>query len=638
MSISMSTLKAARFSSASSGTVDTLRSGSLHGASSETTDGESVCRLLPGLKNQVVVLAGATSVGKSKVATFFSRHMGNCEIIIADSVQIYKHLDIGSNKPTAEEQSEIPHHLVDIREPHESYSCGEFVRNCKPIIYDILNRDKIPVIVGGSTLWLQWLVQGIPDAPKAEEHIVMQADNMITPLESSNNWDAMLLLLQQYDAERAAIIHKNDWYRARRYLEVALSVHELRSTEGSSIIASTTASSGVKEGGDEKETASRKRKSVVSGNRIDQFPDLDLRCFFLSEDRELLYHNIDSRCEAMLHNGLIEEVGSLLQKGHFNPEGKVWRAIGYRQSIAFLLSVVSDGEENISKNFKHFLRDFATATRNYAKRQLHWYRKDNTFLWLEIDRPDPNQGSADVAPYEKIAREIEHWNSIPTSNYRSMIKQQMLRAKGVAAIRGKKKEASSARGHRMKIKGEYEWLALASLVASGEIQPPQVTKDMTNEDIAASWTTHINAETSVETSSQMRFDAPIIHSEEDMDESLLLKAQQEIDVDDDDAIMAQMSQRGRDTTVPRTMPSFPTSLLPSMYSAEQIPIRAGEAEGNKGSRKMKGYQTRVDYSGTEIGKFDTVLTSALEVAQVLQENHSSLLEQFRETMYGGKDD
>ena len=137
-------------------------------------------RLLPtATSNQVIILAGATSVGKSKVAQLLCEEHGNCEVVIADSVQIYKYLDIGSNKPSLEEQRRVPHHLVDICEPHETYSSGEFVKSAVPIIYDILNRGKVPIVVGGSTMYLQWLVQGTPDAPKASKEIEVKAESLL---------------------------------------------------------------------------------------------------------------------------------------------------------------------------------------------------------------------------------------------------------------------------------------------------------------------------------------------------------------------------------------------------------------------------------------------------------------------------
>jgi tRNA dimethylallyltransferase len=380
---------------------------SMSGMSSEL----SSSRLHPGItKNQVIVLAGATSVGKSKVAQLLCEEHGNCEVIIADSVQIYKHLDIGSNKPSREEQEAVPHHLVDICEPHETYSSGEFVRAAVPIIYDILNRGKLPVVVGGSTMYLQWLVHGTPDAPKASEAVVRQAENLLKDAEANGQWEVAVDILSEHDGARAASLGKNDWYRMRRYLEVALSLKE--------------------EGGS---------SEVEKGSRIENFPDLDLRCYFLSEDREQLYRMIDYRCEEMLKVGLIDEVSALVTAGHLAPNSTAAKAIGYRQTIEYLgRSMELDLSDTKLAVFHNFLTDFATATRNYAKRQLQWYRKDKSFLWLKIERPDAvDKKSKEEEPYRKVAKEVLHWNSLPDSNFRQMIKHQMLRGAAVASIRGR---------------------------------------------------------------------------------------------------------------------------------------------------------------------------------------------------------
>ena len=358
-------------------------------------------RLRPDVEsNKVIVLAGATSVGKSKVAQLLCEEHGNCEVVIADSVQIYKHLDIGSNKPSVAEQEAVPHHLVDICDPHETYSSGEFVRAAVPIVYDILNRGKLPVIVGGSTMYLQWLVQGMPDAPKASEKIERKAEALLKEVENDGRWEDAVEILAKFDTERAYSLGKNDWYRMRRYLEVALSLQE----EGS---------------------------IMQKGCRVGNFPDLDLRCYFLSEDREQLYRMIDYRCEAMLQAGLIDEVASLIQAGHLTPNSTASKAIGYRQTIEYLgrsmLHDSNDSEAQLAL-FHNYLADFATATRNYAKRQLHWYRKDKAFLWLKIDRSEDSLAtSTNEEPYRQVAREILHWNELPDSNFRQTIKRQMLR-------------------------------------------------------------------------------------------------------------------------------------------------------------------------------------------------------------------
>jgi hypothetical protein len=137
---------------------NTLKRRFLNRATKMST--QTVCDLpipISGLNSEkIIILAGATSVGKSAVAAELCRRM-DAEIIIADSVQIYKHLNIGSNKPSQEELNSVPHHMVDLVEPNEIFSCGDFVRAVAPIIFDILDRGKVPVIVGGSTMWIQWL-------------------------------------------------------------------------------------------------------------------------------------------------------------------------------------------------------------------------------------------------------------------------------------------------------------------------------------------------------------------------------------------------------------------------------------------------------------------------------------------------
>ena len=260
--------------------------------------------LNPGMHNQVIVLAGATAVGKSKVAQLLCRHIGNCEVVVADSVQIYSHLDVGSNKPSAAEQAEFPHHCVSLVQPADTYSGGEFVREAVSAIYDILNRGKVPVVVGGSTMWIQWLVQGIPDAPKADAAVALQAESLLREATQAQDWSAALVILTAHAPERASKIGANDWYRCRRYLEVALSTKDLPSEEG----------------GD-----------ALKGERTAGLPGLDVRCFFMNEQRDDLYRTIDTRCEGMLEAGLLQEVAALVLDRHLAPNTVAAKAIGYRQ-------------------------------------------------------------------------------------------------------------------------------------------------------------------------------------------------------------------------------------------------------------------------------------------------------------------
>ena len=182
--------------------------------------------------SSVIVLTGPTAVGKSAVARELCRRM-DCEIVIADSVQVYKYMDIGANKPSLEEQQETPHHLIDVCEPGESCSSGDFVRMAVPAIEDILRRGKTPIVVGGSTMWTDWLIKGVPDAPKASKDTYDTIQQLLIPYEQSQDWDGAIQLLSKYAVDvghaeggvgvgvgvgLGAGISRNDWYRLRRAL------------------------------------------------------------------------------------------------------------------------------------------------------------------------------------------------------------------------------------------------------------------------------------------------------------------------------------------------------------------------------------------------------------------------------------
>lgn len=292
---------------------------------------------------KVIVLAGATSSGKSAASLEIAKLFPDkVEIVIADSVQVYRDLNIASNKPTLEEQAIAPHHLVDIANPIDNLSAGDFCILAKEKIDDIIDRGKLPVIVGGSTMWIKWLVHGVPDAPMASEYAVQTSVELLQDAFSTKNWPLAVSILESYDSNLASKLSANDWYRMHRYLEIAIDLKKANET------SSATASANV-EHGVQGVSLTNDRKPVLA--------DFDVRSFFLmEEDRELLFHTIDSRCEAMLANGLLEEVGSLLLEGKLTPDAFVWKSIGYRQTIDYLLN--PQISENNMEAFLLFLRYF----------------------------------------------------------------------------------------------------------------------------------------------------------------------------------------------------------------------------------------------------------------------------------------
>ena len=604
--------------------------------------------LAPNAKNQVIVLAGCTAVGKSAVARHVCETLGNCEVILADSVQIYKHLDIGSNKPSVAEMSETVHHMVNICDPHDAYSCGDFVKQAVPLIYDVLNRGKVPVVVGGSTMWIQWLVHGMPDAPKADPSIVRQAEALLKEASDAGDWDAGVEVLRQLDPVRVATLGRNDWYRLHRYLEVALSLRSKPSSgvgggDGSEAVAASSGEGVDGTGGG---------PSQVTGERVKLLSELDVRCFFLSESREQLYRCIDSRCQEMLKTGLVNEVANLLLEERLTPAAVPARAIGYRQTIEYLLSITEDVSNKGSRggkrneavtsdvaSFVSYAQGFATATRNYAKRQLGWYRNDKSFLWIKIRRLDPDSnelsgggGDSDsitgsIAPYVKVSQEITHWCGVSQSSYNQAIKHQLHRATAVAAIR-----ARVHQGHRMNLRpNQHDWIALAALVHAGELRPPQ--RHPNPGEQAQSWIAGFDASTAAE-----RAHAPFGSFDPDAEADAKADADSDSKAESTGIVQqvssASASASASAATASKAAPSFPIELPYLQWSAHDALIRAPEGKANPSAKALRAYQSRFDTtrlaSLAEGPELDAVIRSADEAGRALALRHPTLLTEFRQ--------
>lgn len=178
-------------------------------------------------------------------------------------------------------------------------------------------------------MWVQWLVQGIPDAPKPDAAIASQAEDMLKELRDTEQWEEGLSVLRRYDSDRAEKLSKNDWYRLQRALEIALQLRSSASTTTAAIAGDDSAQEGP----------------LLTGARTKLLPDdVDMRTIFIGEERELLYHTIDSRCVDMLQLGHIREVAELLLQGTLVPEYPVAKSIGYRQTIAYLARTALDSE------------------------------------------------------------------------------------------------------------------------------------------------------------------------------------------------------------------------------------------------------------------------------------------------------
>ncbi|CAM9926625.1 unnamed protein product, partial [Discosporangium mesarthrocarpum] len=256
-----------------------------------------------GCRGKVIVIAGPTATGKSSIAMELCKRIGG-EIVSADSVQVYRNLNIGANKPSAEERHEVPHHLVDITRLEHGFSAGEYVDAAYAALDDIMSRGRVPVVVGGTMMYLQWLVDGSPNAPKKDTEVAKEVASELRPLQESGEWEAALKLLSDVNPARAEAIIPNDWYRLSRSLEI------VRTSGG---------------------------RYEFTGERSSSCPGkYDFRCFFLVGDRLRMFQEINRRCEDMLVNGLLQEVAGLLIAGKLNPESSPGRSIGYRQAIDYL--------------------------------------------------------------------------------------------------------------------------------------------------------------------------------------------------------------------------------------------------------------------------------------------------------------
>ncbi len=289
---------------------------------------------------KVVSVVGPTASGKTSLGLALADRLGG-EIVSADSVQVYRLLDVGSAKPTPMELAAAPHHLIDVVDPDEPYTAADFARDAAAAIHDIASRGRVPLVVGGTTLYVRALLHGLCPAPPGDEAIRRQ----LAERARDEGWPALHAELRQLDPDAAARIHPNDRIRIERALEVVLST-------GAPITR-------IQE------------DHAFGGGEFDSL-QIGLRLA-----REVLYERIDRRVLQMFDSGWIEEVESLLERG-YDADLKPLQAIGYRDVVRLVR-----GELDREEAVRRIQRD----TRRFAKRQLTWLRKEPDVIWH-----DPRQG------------------------------------------------------------------------------------------------------------------------------------------------------------------------------------------------------------------------------------------------------
>jgi tRNA dimethylallyltransferase len=280
---------------------------------------------------RILVIAGPTAVGKSALSIALAQRL-NGEIISADSMQIYRCMDIGTAKATVEERASVVHHLIDIKDPSEEYSCADYATDARRCIDDILSRGKVPIFCGGTGLYIK---QALCEAPVASPPSDPELRQMLETRSPEENYDELC----KCDPESAKVIHPNNVRRVIRALEI----YRL---------------SGIPKSQWDKENPSEVYRS-----------DALLLC--LTSPREQLYNRIDRRVERMMEQGLYEEVASL----DLDPSTTAGQAIGYKEMLGCVAGLCSKEEAVIQ---------IQLASRRYAKRQLTWFRHQNGFNMIDV--------------------------------------------------------------------------------------------------------------------------------------------------------------------------------------------------------------------------------------------------------------
>jgi tRNA dimethylallyltransferase len=297
---------------------------------------------MPALQSKlpVFILAGPTGAGKSDWALRLAAH-APVEIVSVDSALVYRGLDIGTAKPSRALREGLPHHLIDICEPTESYSAGRFVADALRCIGQIHARRRVPLLVGGTMLYLRALLHGLAALPPASPELRARLDERA----AKQGWPALHVQLASLDPEAAARIAPADSQRIQRALEVCLS-------SGQPI-------------------------SALQRATVSPLADTPLRYWILApHERAVLHERLARRFEAMMAAGFLEEVRTLQRRGDLTARHAAMRAVGYRQLWAHL-----EGQYGLQEA----IGKAVAATRQLARRQLTWLRAESLGQWIDPD-------------------------------------------------------------------------------------------------------------------------------------------------------------------------------------------------------------------------------------------------------------
>lgn len=302
------------------------------------------------MKKRILILAGPTAVGKTKTSILLAKEL-NGEIISADSMQIYREMDIGSAKVMPEEMEGIPHYMIDEVNASEEFSVSEFQNRAEKYIDNICSRKKLPIIAGGTGLYINSLIfnYNFADTNRDEEYRKYLCD--LAEIKGKEYIHEMLKEIDPYSYKK---LYSNDLKRVIRALEVY-------------------------------KVTGKTLKEINEEIDVYDIP-YDIKYYVLNMDRSKLYERIDKRVDIMIENGLIEEVKTFKNRG-LTPDMQSMKGIGYKEILMYLNDEIS---------LEEAIYQIKKGSRNYAKRQLTWFRKDPRVKWINKDEFDSDE---DVAKY-----------------------------------------------------------------------------------------------------------------------------------------------------------------------------------------------------------------------------------------------
>ena len=291
------------------------------------------------MKSKVIVIAGPTASGKTALSIELAKKI-NGEIISCDSMQIYKEMDIGTAKVTKEEMQGIKHYLIDIISPTERYTVSNFKKDSEKAIEEILSKGKVPIVVGGTGLYVNSLIYGIEYTDM--EFDLQYREELMKKAESEDGLKILYEEALKIDAKAMEKISANDKKRIVRVLEIY--------------------------------KATGKTKTELEILSKEKGIKYDFKKFAINMDRDILYDRINRRVDIMFEQGLLEEVKNIYNK--YDEYPTAMQALGYKEVVEYL-------EEKVS--YDEMVEKIKQETRRYAKRQLTWFRKNNDYVWLDSD-------------------------------------------------------------------------------------------------------------------------------------------------------------------------------------------------------------------------------------------------------------